>query len=137
MQKFDRDCNKLKKSNRAYPKIHRVLIRSDWSPVRVRVNERACCYYYIYNYRFFRSAHARHTQRGLNVPHNVRPKSQRRDERRPTCGGCKKSEEIRRIRLRSKWTYKEKTRGSSTLSLPVLVLVAVDKSTDFNMHPRN
>lgn len=41
MQKFDRDCNKLKKSNRAYPKIHRVLIRSGWSPVRVRVNERA------------------------------------------------------------------------------------------------
>lgn len=45
-----------------------------------------------------------------NLKRNTSKKSATRWKARPTCGGCKKSKEIRRIRLRSKWTYKEKTR---------------------------
>lgn len=78
----------------AYPKIYHGLIRFR-RDLRTRVN-------IVYKYRFSDTTRVRRIKRDLNVSHNIQLKSQRRDERRPTCGGYKKSAEIRWIGLRVK-----------------------------------
>jgi len=110
MRKFDRDRKGLKETNGRSVSgnmSRSTLIRfgvtgASLAPVDI-----------IYNYRSSDGCEStRSSSRALNVPRNVRPKSPPRDERRPTCGGCKKSEEIRRAGPpRSKWT---RTRGSAT-----------------------